>query len=111
MPDSAYVEVMAHLSLVRERAPVLDSATADSARAAILGEHGVTREDLEAYARRYGEDVERMRRIWEEIAERMDSLAALADPRGGQELPAPREADTDRRSQAGADTAGPRRRR
>lgn len=81
--DSTYVEAMAHLSLVRQVIPSSEPERRDSARRAVLAAHGVSAEELRRYATVHGEDAEHMRRVWEAIADRADSLEwplALEDP-------------------------------
>ena len=80
--DSAYVEVMAHLSLVHAQIAGRDSARADSARREVLDRHGIEAEALRRYAERYGDDPEHMSTVWTAVTERMvalDSAARAAD--------------------------------
>lgn len=53
----------------------------DQDRAEILARHGVTEDDLLAFAEAHGEDVAYMRRVWDEVEARMD--AARVDPGPG----------------------------
>lgn len=80
IPEPVYVEVMARLAAVRTAADPgrhrdpLAPARADSLREAVLREHGVRRSELKEFARVVGDEPERMRRLWERIASRSDSL-------------------------------------
>jgi hypothetical protein len=72
--DDLYVEVMSRLSIIEAR--LLDSASTDSARAAVLREMGVSAEDLIEYSRVFGGDVEKMAELWERIPIIADSIEA-----------------------------------
>jgi len=74
MDDASYVEVMARLSAVQ--ADYIDPARSDSAKLALLDELGVDPQDLVAFSKRYGGDIERMNELWRLIATRVDSLGA-----------------------------------
>lgn len=93
-PDT-YVAAMAELADLRRFPPPGDDRTdrdarADSMRAEILQAHGVTPEDLLAFAEHVGPDPERMEDLTERIATLTDSLAGLRDT-----VPAIDAADTE----------------
>ncbi len=82
-PD-IYVAVMAELADLRRFPPSGDDRAdrdtrADSMRAEILQAHGVTPEELLAFAEQVGPDPERMEVLTERIATLTDSLADLRD--------------------------------
>ena len=52
-------------------------AVSDAERAAILGRHDVTEEQLMAFAERHGQDVNLMRGVWDEVEARMDAQRVL----------------------------------
>lgn len=55
-----------------------ESELSEVRRDSILEAHGVTEEDLLAFAETYGGDVATMNEIWAEIQARLDSLPASA---------------------------------
>ncbi len=62
------------------RSRTLAQGTADSLREAVLREHEVRREDLEAFARIVGDEPKRMETLWTRIAARADSLREAGWP-------------------------------
>lgn len=88
MADSVYVEVMARLAAVRSAelasSDSLPPARAESLRARVLQEFGVGRDELESFARAVGDEPARMRRLWERVSARTDSLRQVgwAGPEG-----------------------------
>lgn len=54
-------------------------AIRDADRAAVLARHGVTEEQLLAFAELHGEDVAYMRSVWDEVESRLD--AERVEPR------------------------------
>lgn len=78
--DSLYVEIMTRLVVVRDsmdeiRLPYWSQQQAlDSVEAAVETEYGVTADDLFRFARSTGRDAERMKRLWETIGARVDSI-------------------------------------
>jgi hypothetical protein len=57
---------------------ILDPRT----RETVLAEHGVTAEELLAFARTWGGDPRTMQEVWADVEERLDSIRVLGD-RGG----------------------------
>jgi hypothetical protein len=55
-------------------------ADPDSARRAVLEEHGVDGDDLHAFVAAHGRDVEALALAWRQVATRLDSLQRPADP-------------------------------
>ncbi len=49
----------------------------------ILARHGVTEEDLLGFARVHGTDIAFMKRVWDEVQQRLDTARAYADSVGG----------------------------
>lgn len=84
--DSLYVEIMTRLVVVRDsmddiRLPYWSQRQAlDSVEAAVEADYGVTADDLFRFARATGRDPARMRRLWETIGERVDSLRPSEEP-------------------------------
>jgi hypothetical protein len=95
-PDT-YVAVMAELADLRRFPPPGDDrsdrdARTDSMRVEILRAHGVTPEELLAFAEHVGPDPERMEALTERIATLTDSLAGLRDTatvNDPEDLPSP----------------------
>lgn len=59
----------------------------DAERSRVLQEHGVTEEDLLAFAEAWGSDPERMRAVWEEVQRRLRAAAGedtTVDRSGGR---------------------------
>jgi len=54
----------------------------DEERTEVLGEHGVTEDDLVAFADVHGRDVTFMRDVWDEVEERLDLMRPLIDESG-----------------------------
>lgn len=108
--EELYVEVMARLAAIRaasdpgRREEPLSGGRADSLRRSVLTGHGLSRSDLEAFARVVGDEPVRMQSLWKRIGERADSLteagwpvdtaAAAADSAGGAPDSLPSDADT-----------------
>lgn len=89
LADSAYVEVLAELVQIHQRVQTTRDTVgltrwADSARRAVLAAHGVTQDELLAYARQKGGEPAHMRIIWERIATRVDSLEKSGEREGGE---------------------------
>lgn len=84
--EEVYVEVMARLAAIRvaadsgRLADPLSRARADSLRSEVLRAHGVTRSDLERYARVVGDEPGRMKALWERIGDTADSLSEAGWP-------------------------------
>jgi hypothetical protein len=74
--DAVFVEAMAQLASANRRFP--DTARSDSAAQAILQDLALSRDHLVAFAEAFGEDTERMFRLFEAIRVRTDSLDAMA---------------------------------
>lgn len=77
--ESTYVSAMARLALLdttltRAYEPSQLAVPLDSARRLVLAERNVQPRDLEAFAERWGDDPERMERVWRRIDEVSDSL-------------------------------------
>ena len=49
----------------------------DADRASVLSRHGVTEDQLMAFAQLHGEDVEFMRGVWDEVEGRLDAVRVL----------------------------------
>lgn len=62
------------------RVETLSTGRADSLRASILEEHGITRRDLKVFARVVGDEPDRMEALWNRIAARADSLVGAGWP-------------------------------
>ncbi len=76
--DDVYVDVMTQLLLVDAKPPKRASAEerearADSVRATILADHGVTSVDVLHYADALGSDAGRMETLWQRITQQFDS--------------------------------------
>ncbi len=98
LPRERFIEVNVALRQVEPEAP-----EADSARAAVLSEHGVTAEQLLAFVQARSGRPQELAQIWAEIQERLDSLTVadtvpeeeaeevdtLPEPEGGAQLPPP----------------------
>ena len=69
---------MAKLSWAR--AKYASTAEGDSVRVATLDEHGVTGQQLEEFAARFGDDPRRMHRLWEAIRLEVDVLDGVPRP-------------------------------
>ncbi|MFQ5889230.1 MAG: hypothetical protein ACE5JR_04160 [Gemmatimonadota bacterium] len=98
LTDSAYVELLARLVLVEATTPAVGPPLArrqaeDSARAAILEEHGVSPDSLIRFAEIAGRDPARMQALWEAIAARVDSLTPGMPASQGAGEPAPASAE------------------
>lgn len=84
--EEVYVEVMARLAAITAAADSgrladpLSRARADSLRAEVMRAHGVTRSDLERYARLVGDEPGRMKALWERIGDAADSLSEAGWP-------------------------------
>lgn len=84
--EATYVEVMGRLAAIRaasdpgRRADPLSGTRADSLRRAVLAEHGVSRPELEAFARAVGDEPARMEGLWKRIGARADSLTEAGWP-------------------------------
>jgi len=103
-PD-VYVAVMASLSQVDD-----DGQTrADSAREEVLREHGITAEQLLAFAERVGRDPSRMGMLADQIAAASDSIAALRRP-PAEEVTTPETVSTRARPSVEAEEADKSRR-
>lgn len=76
--DDTYVEVMARLNYARER--YANTAEDDSARVAVLHEFGVSGEQIAAFTERYGDDPQRMSRLWERIRREVEALHGIEPP-------------------------------
>lgn len=80
--DSTYVQVMARLAFIRQRAGPAGSADtlrwADSARLSVLEDFGVDAEALERYATVHGDDPLHMARVWERVDAVVDEIAVRA---------------------------------
>ncbi len=76
LPERTYVDVMARLNAAHSA--LFRDIQKDSARTAILAEFGVSEEDLLEFARVHGEDVPRMRRLWQAIRYEVDLLEGVA---------------------------------
>lgn len=78
--EEVYVEAMGRLAAIRtatdpgQVAPPMPEERADSLRREVLDRHELTRSDLEQFARRIGDEPERMKALWERIASVSDSL-------------------------------------
>lgn len=78
--DSVYVEVMTRLVLVKDSMVSIklpywsQQHELDSVEKVIASEEGVTADDLFEFARDAGRDATRMRRLWEVIRQRVDSV-------------------------------------
>ena len=76
--DDVYIDVMTQLLLVDVKPPKGASAEerearADSMRAKILAEHGVTSGDVLRYADALGSEAGRMESLWQRITQQFDS--------------------------------------
>lgn len=85
--DSLFVEVMARLhrapaEVRAEGPPVAARQAEDSARAAILTEHGLTADSLLRLAERVGSDPGRMAELWSAVSRRVEELGAGATEEG-----------------------------
>jgi len=49
----------------------------------ILARHGVTEEELLRFARVHGTDIDFMKRVWDEVQQRLDTARAYTDSVGG----------------------------
>jgi len=84
--EDVYVEVMSRLAAIHaaadsgRAAEPLTRARADSLRSEVLRDHGVTRSDLEAFARVVGDEPGRMKALWERIGAAADSLSEAGWP-------------------------------
>lgn len=85
LDDDTYIQVMARLSWAR--AKYADTAEGDSVRAAALGGHGVTGQQLEEFVARLGDDPARMHRLWEAIRLEVEVLDGVSRPESQLELP------------------------
>lgn len=74
LADSAYIQVVARLQLIPTPADTTRQPEADSARARVLADYGVTREQLIAFAEVAGRDPGRSRTLWEQIGSLVDSI-------------------------------------
>jgi len=74
LADSVYAQVVARLHLVGNPTDTARQREADSARAEILANYGVTAEQLLAFAEVAGRRPERSREIWEHIGNLVDSI-------------------------------------
>jgi hypothetical protein len=78
--DSTYVDVMAHLLLLRDSLDAINlphwskQQVLDSVETAIADERGVTADDLFEFSRTAGRDAVRMMNLWTEIQARVDSI-------------------------------------
>lgn len=54
----------------------------DTARARILGEHGITEDELLMFAEVHGRDVDYMRDLWDEVEVRLDAMRPSMDRTG-----------------------------
>lgn len=104
--DSLYVEIMTRLVVVRDsmddiRLPYWSQQQAlDSVEAAVETEYGVTADDLFRFARSTGRDPARMKRLWETIRTRVDSV------RPDDSAPGDSAAEEDARRRAAARRQG-----
>jgi len=92
LADSVYAQVVARLQLIATPADTADQREADSARARILADYGVTADELLAFAEVAGREPERSRELWEEIGGLVDSIREAdglgpADPDGALRVP------------------------
>ncbi len=84
LDDDTYVRVMAKLTWAR--ATYARTTEGDSVRAATLDEYGVTGQQLEDFAARFGDDPGRMHRLWEEIRLEVEVLDGLPGPESQMEV-------------------------
>lgn len=104
LADSAYVQVVARLQLITTPADTARQHEADSARAQVLTDYGVTSEQLIAFAEVAGREPGRSKAIWEQIGAVVDSIrdadglepdVSVDDAGGTRRLPgAPPDEDT-----------------
>ena len=73
---SAYVELRAE-ALLNDSGQITGEE-----REQVLQEHGVTEDDLMAFAEIHGRDVAFMRGVWDEVEERLDLMRPLIDESG-----------------------------
>lgn len=71
-----FIDTYVDLRTTALRAP--EAELTDEARAEVLTRHGVTEEDLLAFADAWGGDIEYMRDVWDEVEARLD--ATRLDP-------------------------------
>jgi len=84
LDEETYVDVMARLSISRSHN--VGTLADDSARASILAQFGLTGQELLDFAERFGDDVTRMDRLWDQIRDRVDSLEQTPLHTGGEGL-------------------------
>lgn len=84
LDDDTYVQVMAKLTWAR--ATYARTTEGDSVRAATLDEYGVTGQQLEDFAARFGDDPGRMHRLWEEIRLEVEVLDGVPGPESQVEV-------------------------
>jgi hypothetical protein len=75
IPRDTFVAVNVALRMIPDTV-----ADPDSARLAVLEEHGVDGDDLHAFVAAHGGDVEALALAWRQVATRLDSLQQPADP-------------------------------
>lgn len=59
-----------------------DGQLSDDDRARVLQEHGVSEDDLLAFAQQHGRDLAFMREVWDEVEERLDAMRPVIDEDG-----------------------------
>lgn len=72
-----FVDVYVDLRAAELRAP--DAVITEPKRDSVLSAHGVTEEDLLAFAERYGDDVTFMEGVWGAVENRMVQLSSRPD--------------------------------